>query len=189
MHFRPAGIRRILNLPDCRDDGRLLLALRFRQSNYKRPRVSGLGGVGRLRLKRVSRTRGRCTKRPRFTESPSVNLRVEVQGTEFGDTFRLLAMRKLESHANRDHGLSRREGIQFLHVLERHGPRVHSLCGVCLSVMTKFTTAESPASTLMLRSQVLGSLKTARWLAFWVKTSTAFSLPSTCHPSCQATTS
>jgi len=27
----------------------------------------------------------------------SVNLRVEVQGTELGDTFRLLAMRKLES--------------------------------------------------------------------------------------------
>jgi hypothetical protein len=27
----------------------------------------------------------------------SVNLKVEVQGTEFGDTFRLLAMRKLES--------------------------------------------------------------------------------------------
>ncbi len=27
----------------------------------------------------------------------SVNLRVEVRGTEFGDTFRLLAMRKLES--------------------------------------------------------------------------------------------
>jgi hypothetical protein len=27
----------------------------------------------------------------------SVNLRVEVQGTEFGDTFRLLVMRKLES--------------------------------------------------------------------------------------------
>jgi len=27
----------------------------------------------------------------------SVNLRVEVEGTEFGDTFRLLAMRKLES--------------------------------------------------------------------------------------------
>ena len=27
----------------------------------------------------------------------SVNLKVEVRGTEFGDTFRLLAMRKLES--------------------------------------------------------------------------------------------
>ena len=27
----------------------------------------------------------------------SVNLRVEVRGTEFGDTFRLLALRKLES--------------------------------------------------------------------------------------------
>jgi len=27
----------------------------------------------------------------------SVNLRVEVEGTEFRDTFRLLAMRKLES--------------------------------------------------------------------------------------------
>ena len=27
----------------------------------------------------------------------SVNLKVEVEGTEFGDTFRLLAMRKLES--------------------------------------------------------------------------------------------
>jgi hypothetical protein len=28
---------------------------------------------------------------------PSVNLQVEVRGTEVGDTFRLLAMRKLES--------------------------------------------------------------------------------------------